>query len=53
MAAASLVAAGRQWGPWAMANTIAAIKALRPAAKGQLRAMHYQAGADDPLAGGA
>jgi monoamine oxidase len=37
----------------AMASAIAAIEALRPAAKGQLRALHYQAWADDPLAGGA
>jgi monoamine oxidase len=48
---------GRRWAAMgaeaAMANTIAAIEALRPAAKGQLKALHYQAWADDPLAGGA
>ncbi len=48
---------GRRWAKMgaeaAMANTIAAIEALRPAAKGQLQALHYQAWADDPLAGGA
>jgi monoamine oxidase len=48
---------GRRWAAMgaeaAMANTIAAIETLRPAAKGQLRAMHYQSWADDPLAGGA
>lgn len=48
---------GRRWaamgGDAAMANTIAAIETLRPAAKGQLKALHYQAWADDPLAGGA
>jgi len=37
----------------AMASTITAIERLRPAAKGQLRALHYQAWADDPLCGGA
>ncbi|WP_439534349.1 flavin monoamine oxidase family protein [Polymorphobacter sp.] len=37
----------------AMASTIAAIEGLRPAAKGQLTALHYQAWLDDPLAGGA
>jgi monoamine oxidase len=37
----------------AMASTIAAIEGLRPAAKGQLSALHYQAWADDPLSGGA
>ena len=37
----------------AQASTIAAIEGLRPAAKGQLTAVHYQAWADDPLAGGA
>lgn len=48
---------GRRWAAIgaeaAMANTIAAIEALRPAAKGQLKALHYQAWADDPLSGGA
>jgi monoamine oxidase len=48
---------GRRWarmgGDAAMASTIAAIEALRPAARGQLQALHYQAWADDPLAGGA
>jgi monoamine oxidase len=37
----------------AMASTVAAIEALRPAARGLLRAHHYQAWADDPYAGGA
>jgi monoamine oxidase len=37
----------------AMARTVAAIEALRPAARGQIRALHYQAWADDPYAGGA
>jgi monoamine oxidase len=37
----------------AKASSIAAIEALRPAAKGRLRALHYQAWADDPFAGGA
>jgi monoamine oxidase len=37
----------------AMASTIAAIEGLRPAARGQLTALHYQAWADDPWAGGA
>lgn len=37
----------------AMANTVAAIEALRPAARGLLEAHHYQAWADEPFAGGA
>ncbi len=49
-------ALGRKWArigaDAAMASTIAAIEALRPAAKGQLQALHYQAWADDPFAGG-
>ena len=37
----------------AMASTIAAIEGLRPAAKGQLTALHCQPWGDDPLSGGA
>lgn len=48
---------GRRWAAMgaeaAMAHTISAIEALRPAAKGQLGALHYQAWVDDPFAGGA
>jgi monoamine oxidase len=47
----------RRWaamgGTAAMASVIAAIEALRPAAKGRLRPLHYQAWADDPFAWGA
>lgn len=37
----------------AMASTVAAIEALRPAARGLLQAHHYQAWMEDPYAGGA
>jgi len=37
----------------AKAPVIAGIEALRPAAKGQLTAVHYQAWADEPFSGGA
>jgi monoamine oxidase len=37
----------------AQAQTIAAIEAIRPAARGQLQAVAYQAWADDPWSGGA
>ena len=37
----------------AMASTIAAIEGLRPSARGQLSALHYQAWGEDPLSGGA
>ncbi len=48
---------GRRWARLgadaAKASTVAAIEALRPAARGQLEAVHYHAWADDPFAGGA